>query len=384
MIGRRIKLFSLLGFPVRVDLSWLIIAVLVTWSLAVDVFAPRYPELSAQTRWLMGILGMLGLFLSIIVHEFSHSIVARRFGMPMKGITLFVFGGVAEMGDEPPNGRAELLMALAGPAASVVVALVCFALSGLGARNDWPPTIRGVLGYLGWINLVLVAFNLMPAFPLDGGRVLRAALWTWKGRLQWATRISSRIGAGFGVLLIVLGVVAFVTGNFISGMWWFVIGMFVRNAARGSYQQLVIRQALEGETVERLMRRDPVTVSPEVTIQQLVEDYIYAHHYKMFPVVDGDRVLGCVTTRRIREVPRAEWSRLAVRDVLQACSPANSVAPHEDAMHAMSTMTRSRSSRLLVIDDGRLVGVLSLKDLMRFLSLKIELGDEPEPEQHRV
>ena len=376
MFGRRLQIFKLLGIPVRVDWSWAIIALLVTWSLAVNVFAPRYSDLSARVLWAMGICGMLGLFTSIVIHEFSHALIARRFGIPMRGITLFVFGGVAEMDEEPPSGKAEFFMAVAGPAASVVVAIVCFALSAAGRDYAWPTPVRGVLGYLGWINLVLVAFNLIPAFPLDGGRVLRAALWAWKGQLRWATRVSSRIGSMFGIALILLGILAFVTGSFVSGMWWVVIGFFLRSTAHRSYQGLVVRQALEGQTVERLMQRDPVTVAPDTTIAELVENYVYSRPFKMYPVVDGDRVLGCVTIQAAGRVPRNDWDRVTVGTILQECSPNNTIAPGADALTALSKMNRTRLSRLLVVEDGRLAGILALKDLLQLLSVKIELGNQ--------
>ena len=190
MFGKRITLFRLLGFEVKIDASWLIIAVLITWSLARAVFPAYFEGLSGATYILMGIVGALGLFSSIVVHEFSHSLVARRFGLSMKGITLFIFGGVAEMEEEPPTAKAEFFMAIAGPAASVVLGGVLLGITVLGTRYGWPNPVIGVLSYLWTINLVLAAFNLLPAFPLDGGRVLRSALWGFTGRLAWATRIA--------------------------------------------------------------------------------------------------------------------------------------------------------------------------------------------------
>jgi len=381
MFGKRLRLFNLLGFPVQVDLSWLIIAILITWSLAEGVFPASYPELEPAAYWSMGIAGALGLFLSIILHEVSHAVAARRYGLPMKGITLFIFGGVAEMEREPPSGRAEFAMAIAGPIASVVIALICFGAYVTTTGMDGPAPIQGVLAYLGVINGVLVAFNLIPAFPLDGGRVLRAALWHFKGSLRWATRISSQIGSGFGLALIILGVVAFINGNFIGGMWWFLIGMFLRSAAQMSYQQVLIRRLLEGELVRDIMRTDPVTVSPDTLVQGLVDDYIYQHHFKMFPVVENGALRGCVTTRDVRDVPRDEWATRTVGEITDGCSHANTVAANADAMTALSRMNRTSKSRLLALDGGRLVGVVALKDLLKHLSLRIELEEDDEMAQ---
>jgi Zn-dependent protease/CBS domain-containing protein len=374
MFGNRIKLFKLLGFEVRVDWSWIIIAILIAWSLSKGLFPSYYKNLSPQTYWWMGIIGAAGLFLSIIAHEFSHSLVARKYGLPMKGITLFIFGGVAEMEDEPASAKVEFMMAIAGPICSILIALIFYGIHAAGKQAGLAQPINGVVGYLAWINAILAGFNLLPAFPLDGGRVLRSILWGVKKNLRWATYVSSRIGSGFGILLIILGVIQVFRGNFVGGMWWFLIGMFLQGAAKASYQQLLTRRALEGEPVRRFMKTDAITVPPSISLDELVEDYVYKYHFKMFPVVeDHDRLLGCVTTRQIKEIPRTEWGRKTVGDVASQCTPENTIEPQADAMKALSTMKQSGASRLMVVERGRLVGIISLKDLLELLSLKVEL-----------
>jgi Zn-dependent protease/CBS domain-containing protein len=381
MFGKRIELFKLLGFSVKVDLSWAVIAVLVTWTLAAGVFPGQFPDLPRATYWMMGVAGMAGLFLSIVLHELAHSLVARRFGIPMTGITLFIFGGVAEMDEEPPDARSEFFMAIAGPLASVAIAVVCFIVYRAGQRLGWPVAVYGVFMELAWVNGILVAFNMVPAFPLDGGRVLRSVLWRYRGSLRQATRITSQIGAAFGVALIAVGILAFMGGNAIGGMWYFLIGMFLRGAAQMSYQQLLLRQALEGERVSRFMKTDPITVPPELPIDALVNDYVYRHTHKMFPVVDAGKLLGCVTTQGIRGVPREAWHERKVRDIVEPCSGANTVRPDADAMKALANMARQQVSRAMVVDDGRLVGMITLKDMMQFLSTKIELEGEDVPSE---
>jgi Zn-dependent protease/predicted transcriptional regulator len=374
MFGNRIKLFKLLGFEVRVDWSWIIIAILIAWSLSKGLFPSYYKNLSPQTYWWMGIIGAAGLFLSIIAHEFSHSLVARKYGLPMKGITLFIFGGVAEMEDEPPSAKVEFMMAIAGPLCSILIALIFYGIHAAGKQAGLAQPINGVVGYLGWINAILAGFNLLPAFPLDGGRVLRSILWGVKKNLRWATYVSSRIGSGFGILLIVLGVIQVFRGNFVGGMWWFLIGMFLQGAAKASYQQLLTRRALEGEPVRRFMKTDAITVPPSISLEQVVEDYVYKYHFKMFPVVeDHDRLLGCITTKQIKEIPRADWGRRTVGDVASQCTPENTIEPQADAMKALSTMKQTGASRLMVVEGGHLVGILALKDLLELLSLKVEL-----------
>jgi len=376
MFGREITLFKLFGFEVKVDASWLVIAFLVTWTLANGMFPRYYPGLSVSTYWIMGACGAAGLFASIVIHEFFHSFVARHYGLPMHGITLFMFGGVAEMKEEPPSAKTEFLMAIAGPITSIVIGAVFFQFAVLGLVAGWPRPVLGTLNYLKYINWLLAGFNLLPAFPLDGGRMLRSAIWYWKNDLRLATRISSRIGLAFGTALILMGIFSMLLGGFIGGMWWILIGMFLRGVAQGSYQKLLMRQTLEGEPVRRFMKEDPVTVPPSVPLQELVEDYFYRYHYKTFPVEEGGKLLGCVTAKDVKDIPREEWGSRDVRSVVRDSTPRNTIAPGTDAMKALALMKRSGCSRLLVAERGKLVGIVTLKDLLKFFSLKIDLEGE--------
>ena len=276
------------------------------------------------------------------------------------------------MKNEPPSPRAELLMAGAGPFSSLVLAGVALALRSALKDTAGIPVL-GVLQYLAWINAVLAAFNLVPAFPLDGGRVLRAILWGRSGNIRWATRVTSTIGSGFGTVLIILGVVSIVRGNTVGGIWWLLIGLFLRGAAGQAYQQLVLRRALEGEPVQRFMTSDPVTVDPGTYVRDLVEDYVYRTHHKLYPVVDDGQLQGCVTLAQVKQVPREKWDWVRVRDIAVGCSEDNTVGPGTDAMEALTKMRAHGVSRLMVVEGQKLVGVLSLKDLMEFLSMKIEL-----------
>ena len=375
LFGRSLTLFELIGFKVKVDASWIFLALLIAWSLARGYFPSVYEGLAPATYWWMGIAGVIGLVFSLVLHELSHSVVARRYGMPIRGITLFIFGGVAEMEDEPPSAKAEFLMAIAGPIMSFVLALGFYSVSLVGQAQGLPEPVLGVTRYLAFLNGLLATFNLLPAFPLDGGRVLRSGLWHWKHDLRRATRIASRIGAGFGIVLVALGVANVLTGNFVGGMWWFLIGLFLHSAARGSYYQLMMRHALEGEPVRRFMCAEPVTVSPSTTVRELVEEYIYRHHHDMYPVTEGGKLIGSVSTREVKAVPREQWDQLTVRELAKACSPDNTIDAEQDAVKALARMQRTHNGQLMVTQRGRLVGVLVLKDLLHFLSLKIDLED---------
>jgi CBS domain-containing protein len=295
----------------------------------------------------------------------------------MRGITLFVFGGIAEMEQEPQSAKAEFAMAIAGPLASIGIGFVFYGLAAVG-RDAWPIPALGIVTYLAWINWVLAAFNLIPAFPLDGGRVLRAALWHFKGDLPRATRLASGIGASFGVVLMVLGVFQLFAGNFVGAVWWFVIGMFIRSASRMSYQQLLVRTALQGEPVRRFMNTQPITVPPDTSVRDLVEDYIYRFHHRMYPVVDpSQQLLGCVSTEQVKAVPRDEWGEHRVGEILQPCSVRNTISPDTDAAAVLSKMSKTGTSRLMVVEQGRLLALVSSRDLTRFLSTKLELEGYP-------
>jgi Zn-dependent protease/CBS domain-containing protein len=376
VFGKPIELIRLFGISIRIDPSWFIVAVLVIWDFATLVFPTQLPKGTQAVYWTMGVAGALAFFLSVLLHEIAHAVVARTYGIQVRAITLFIFGGLAEMPVEPPTPQAELVIAAAGPAASFGLALVCGALVLVGSIAGWPREAGSVLGYLGILNGTLALFNLIPALPLDGGRMLRAILWGWRKDLGWATRIASAVGSGFGLMMIGLGVISLVSGSFASGLWMFLIGLFLRNAATASYQQVLLRRALAGEPVARFMHADPVTVPRAISVLELVQSYIYRYHFKMFPVVDDSgRLLGCVTARRVRELPRDEWDRQTVGSLAERCTPENTVRADTDALEALSRMSRTGASRLMVVDEDRLLGILSLKDLLRFFSLKMELEE---------
>ncbi|MFO7821851.1 MAG: site-2 protease family protein [Lentisphaeria bacterium] len=389
MFGKGLKIFSIAGFDVKIDFSWLIIGLLVTWSLADGIFPQFYDGLATRTYWLMGLAGALGLFMSIVWHELCHSLVARQYGLPMGGITLFIFGGVAEMTEEPPNPKAEFFMALAGPVSSIILGLFLLIIAVGSKALTLADPITGTFFYLGFINLVLAGFNLFPGFPLDGGRLLRSALWHWKNDLRWATRIAANIGGGFGMALIILGILQLIIppANIIGGVWYFILGMFLRGAAKSAYQQVLLRQSLGGEKIRQFMNDHPITVDSDTSLERLVEDYIYHYHHKVFPVLNDGKLYGLVHTRQVKQFPREEWSDHTVDEIAEHSSDNNTISPDTDAMDALSRMHQTQTSRLLVVETGELVGILSLKDLLGFFSMKVELEEnegEPTPPPQAV
>lgn len=374
LIARSFPLFTIFGFEVKLNLSWLLLGLLITWTLAEGFFPQRYPDLPADTRWWMGIAGALGILFSIVFHELSHSLVGRVYGLTIGGISLFMFGGVAEMRHEPKEPKAELLMAGAGPLSSLVLAGAFWLLHAGAAGFGMPIPIVGVLYYLAVINVALALFNLIPAYPLDGGRMLRAALWHWRRDIRWATGIASNMGSAFGLILMLLGGISLLGGAFVGGMWWILIGAFVRFAARGSYQQMLVGQMLEGKKVRDVMDTDVVTVDRSLSLRKFVDDYVYRFRSRLFPVMDGDRLVGCASVDRLKAVPESEWKTKAVAEITEACSAENTVAPDQDLAELTSGLLRAGSGdQRLVVEGDSLLGAVSVRDLSERLSLRLEL-----------
>ncbi|MHC4293253.1 MAG: site-2 protease family protein [Planctomycetota bacterium] len=356
MFGKRIPLFRLFGFNVQMHTSLLILALFITWSLATSVFPVWFEGLSVITYWLMGIGGAVGLLISIVFHEFCHSIVARQYGLPMQGITLFIFGGVAEMKHEPPSAKAEFMMAIAGPLSSFLLAGIIFLLHKIIIQYSLALPIAQVLKYLVLLNVILACFNLLPGFPLDGGRILRSILWGVKKDLEWATKIASRLGSAFGIMLIILGVTAALSGDILGGIWICLIGSFLRSASKTSYKQLLLRNRLEGQKVRSVFR-------PEA---------IYAPA-KVFPVLSNELLVGCITSQQIKQIPKEQWPVRTVGDTMQPLSYKNTITSEADAFEALSIMTSTGNKHLIVVEEGQAVGIITLDDMLKFYSLKIEL-----------
>lgn len=376
MLGHRIRLFSLFGFDVRVDASWLLLASLIAWSLAEGVFPELAPGLGAATYWWMATAVTIGLLMSIVFHETAHSLVARRFGIAIRGITLFVFGGVAELEGEPKRARSELFMAIAGPIASLCIALALFLLLAVGRRFAVPDAVAGALWYLSYLNLVLAIFNLVPAFPLDSGRVLRAALWAWRGDIVWATRIAATAGDVFGLLLMGLGIVEFLRGDFVGGVWQFLIGTFLRGAAAGEYQQTVTQQVFAEVQVAQVMNEQPISMSPDVTVAECVEGFIYRYHHDEFPVVQNGRLLGTIGTRQAAKLGPSRWQNTSVGDAMVPCSDTATIDAGSPVLKALAKLSSGGRKHLYVLSNGRFTGVVALRDLRDILSIRLELLGE--------
>lgn len=377
LLGRERTLFRLFGLPIKADLSWLFLVALVVLSLAQGVFpdsrwlGPKWP---VYVYWLLAFIGAAALFASLIVHEMCHSLVARKTGMPVSGITLFIFGGVSQLEDEPPTAGTEFLMAIVGPLSSVLLGGIFLIATAIGSRLGWSRPVLAVLAYLSFINFLLAGFNMLPAFPLDGGRVLRSIIWGITQNLRLATNVAVQIGAFFGLGLIFFGVLLLFNHVVIGGIWLMVIGFFLRQAAQGSLQMVVMRQQLQGEKVRRFMTTDLVTVPRGLTVQNFVDGYVFHHRFSYYPVVDDDgRLSGLLSARAPRNVPQDQWSATPVDAVMSPADENMVLDPETDAVDALSTLRLRQEHRAVVVQDGRPIGIVSLRDLLSFLALKIDL-----------
>jgi Zn-dependent protease/CBS domain-containing protein len=366
MKAKRFNVLNIFGIKIGIDLSWFLIAVFLSWTLASAYFPFRFEGLTSGAYWFMGIAGMLGLFICVILHELGHALVAKHYKLPISQITLFLFGGVAEIEEEPQSPKVEFLMAIAGPLVSVAIVLVMYLITQAGNGLGWPVTITGVTSYLATVNLFLAAFNLIPAFPLDGGRVFRALLWGWKKNLAWATQIATRLGRGFGFALIFFGIFLFISGNFLAGVWLGILGLFLKRAASASQTQFYVLSALKGAKVQKFMRKDPISVPPNVTIQEFVELYIAQSHHHLYPVTEKGNLIGSISLQEIKSLSPEEWKNTSVKDAM--IPNPQTISPTTSALEALNLMQQTDTPTLLVVEGKHLVGILTPKDLFAQIS----------------
>lgn len=363
----------LLGIPLRIHLSWLIIFGLVTWSLAAGYFPAVVPDMPAWSYWARAVIAAAMLFASVILHELGHSLMARRHGVPIAGITLFVFGGVSEMKEEPRTPGQELQIAIVGPAISVLLAVVFTVAGGfLGARGF----AGAIVGYLAWINLLLAIFNMLPAFPLDGGRVLRAILWHWQGDMVQATRTAAHTGRVLAFAMMGLGVFQVFNGH-LGGLWLLLIGWFIMQAGSAGAVQASLRQALGGLKVGDVMTTDVKTVEATTSVADVIEAYFIRHTYGGYPVERRGEVIGLITLHELRNVPPDRRREVPVETIMVPLSAGLVVDPEAPVLDAFTRMASTRTGRLLILDGTRLGGLITLRGIAQLAQVRGSLGATP-------
>lgn len=365
-----IFLFRIAGIQIILDYSWFIIFALILWSLSAGYFPRNFSGHSTQAYWISGLIATFFFFFSVIAHELAHSLMALRIGIKIPEIRLFLFGGVARISEEAQNPKDEFAIAIVGPLSSFVLAFIFWNVKNLIA-GDASSLIVAVFGYLAWINLALGIFNLIPGFPLDGGRILRA-FWWWKtGSVTRATKVASDIGKGFAVALIILGAFDIFAGSLVGGLWFIFIGMFLRGVAEGGYQEVVMKQVFEGVRVEDVMvTEDVVSVSPDLFLKGLISQYFLRYGYKGFPVVENGNVLGVVPLEKIREIPEEAQETTTVRQVMVSLENDITIRPDDSLVEALKKMNLRGISRLVVMQENKMVGLITKTGLIRFMEIK--------------
>ena len=414
-----LKIARFFGITIRVHWSWLVIFFLMVFSLAtyllpagdaagggpwwkgdkdlarVDRFSQAHPRATRDEvaravgldlwpewqYWVLAAVGTLALFVCVLAHELAHSLVAKSNGIAVEGITLFIFGGVARLAEEARGPGVEFKVAAAGPLMSLAIGAAC-GIIYLAMGRSLPEQAQVLLFYFAFINVMLVAFNLLPGFPLDGGRLLRAILWKVTGSVRRATAVTSGTGKFLGTTLIVLGIY-FIwdywrqTGQLTFGPLWFIfIGLFLRSAAEAGYQQVALREAFTGLKVRDILQSGIIAVAPDLTLEQLVDEYFYRYRYRSFPVLEGERLAGMIGLKDVQSVSRALWPEVRVRDAMHRVQEANLVHPDDDLLNVFRKMTSEDKGHLPVADGGRLVGIVTRHDIMNLIQIKTDLAEE--------
>lgn len=366
------RLGSVGGIPITIAPSWLLIVVAVALSLGTQVVPEWDPAMSMPTALAVGLMLTLVFFACLVLHELAHAHVSEHFGMPVARIRLFLFGGVSEARAEMRSPGVELAVAIVGPVTSLLLAGAFFGLGVLARVQGGPPLVVSASAWLALVNLGIAVFNLMPGFPMDGGRVLRAALWALSGDLVRATRWASRIGRLFGWALIAVGLVELASGGWVGGLWLMALGWLIDQAAQGAYVQLVVSRALDHVPVAGLMVAPPVTLRPEQTLQEAVEHYFLPRPYNAYPVVADGRPLGLIGRVQVREVPRDRWPHTTVGEVMVPQRELPAVSPHMGVGEVLPYLLDGPGGRLPVVVDGQVVGLLSQTDVLRYLTWNLD------------
>lgn len=373
---RSFKLITLFDIPVDINYTWFIILGLVVTTLAQGYFPETNPDLPALAHWLMAAVAALLLFASLLAHEFSHSIVAMRNRLPIHGITLFVFGGVAHLEKEPTTPLVEFKMAAAGPAMSFSLAIIFFGLTQAMNNLGVPVFLISISHYLFIINLVVGIFNLVPGFPLDGGRILRAAIWAYTNNLRRATGIASAFGKGFAFFLMAAGFLNLFTGSVISGIWFIFIGFFLQEAADVSYRQVLMNKYLTGVKVGDMMTRNIITVPADITLDQLLDHYFFRFRFTSFPVIEDDNLIGLITLHDLKEIERERWNAVRAKEAMIPLQEGLVIERKSEVTEALTKMASGGFGRLLVVEDHKLIGILSQRDITRLFEFKAKIEDE--------
>ena len=366
-----LRLFRIAGIDIGIHYTWILIFVLLSWSLAQGFFPQLYPGWDTVTYWITGLVAALLLFGSVLVHELAHSLVAQARGMTVRSITLFIFGGVSNLEDEPEKPKTEFVMSIVGPLSSLALAGIFWGL--LHIVGDQQSPVAATFSYLALINALLAGFNLLPGFPLDGGRVLRAILWNRTGNLVKATNIAATVGRFMGWGFMAFGLFQVFAGNFIGGIWFAFIGWFLSSSADASRREVTLREQLSGVQVKEVMTTNIMRISRDTSVAELVGNLFRKQHGRAVPVCENDKVVGIVTVTDIKELPQEKWAGTEVKDIMTR-EPLYSVTPDDDLNIALRLITKHDINQVLVLRGNEFAGLVSRSDILTYLQMSQELG----------
>jgi Zn-dependent protease/CBS domain-containing protein len=364
------KLFRIAGIDIGIHYTWLFIFVFFSWTLA-EAYFPAYYKWSTTAYWITGVIASLLIFVSVLLHELAHSLVANARGIPVHSITLFILGGVSNMEEEPQKPASEFIMAIVGPGTSLLLAAIFWGLTRLPGDKTVP--LAAIISYMAYINLLLGAFNLLPGFPLDGGRVLRSIIWGSTGSLSRATDIAGRVGQLFGWLFIGVGVFFLVQGDIFNGLWIAFVGWFLNSAADASRKEITLRERLSHFKVRELMNVNIETIRPETTVSEMVMNVFRRQPGRAVPVCRDDRLVGIVTITDVKKIPQDQWEATPVERIMTT-SPLYTVAPEDNLNTAMQLIAHHDINQVLIKENEKCAGLLSRADIIRFIQMSHELG----------
>ena len=364
----------LAGFQIAIHYSWLLIFGLILLILSTGYMPLNYPGLSTIAYWIIGLIATVLLFASVLFHELCHSIVARRYGLPITRITLFFFGGVSEMAEEPQDPRVELKMAAAGPASSILLAVAFGLAAFVGSNTRMPSEVVAPLEYGFWINAFLAGFNLLPGFPMDGGRILRSAIWIWKRDIVRATRTATSIGVGLAYLMIAGGFILSFAGLWANGLWLVFIGLFIKSGAESSLKHTIINKALLGIAIGNIMTTDIKTVQPDTTVEEFIAEYLLKYRHEVYPVVSDGQILGLASIQDAKQIPKPQWSATAVKSIMRPTEKIVMARPDQEAVEALIKMSKYDVGQVLVVSEGKLLGIVTHSDIFQVVKARTELS----------
>jgi Zn-dependent protease/CBS domain-containing protein len=366
-----LRIARIAGIDIGIHYTWILIFLLITWSLAVGYFPEEFPGWDMAVYWVTSVVAALLLFVSVLLHEFAHSLVAKSRGLPVKSITLFLLGGISNLESEPEKPGLEFAIAIVGPLSSLAIAAIFWGVDKLGLAPDGP--VKATVDYLVTINILLAAFNILPGFPLDGGRVLRSIIWGATNDLKKATGIASAVGQVFGWLMIAGGVFMALTGNLMGGIWLVFIGWFLNGSAEAARRELEMRSLWLNVRVAGVMNERPDIIDPNAPIVKLVNEIYVRKGIRYAPVAEEGRLVGIVTLNDIRKISPAEWQMTPVSRIMTR-EPLYTVKPDDNMKLAVNLMAEHSVNQLPVVVEDRLVGMLCRADVIRYVQVHYELG----------